>query len=339
MKSNHQKQKVPSIYDFGLSKTRERSFFKASFTLIELLVVIAIIGILSGLVLAGLNGATQSATMAKSKVFANSLRDSLGANLISQWNFDGSGVADGGNTTTAYIQDSWSGGNNGTLSATPPTVLSGSNCVSGSCLYFNGSSNYVDFGNNTNLSMGTGDATVSLWVNFDNATAPQGETLAYCGNTSSGLGYPGYWVLRSGGTSQLKVSFSDGTVSFVVAYLSSSGSLVANNWYNIVVVFTRASVAQAYINGVKQAGYSLDISGQQGSITNYSNYRIGAVSSSVYRLAGKMDEVRVFNAAMSTSQIQEQYYAGLKSLLAKGEITQEGYDSRAAELVNNTAKK
>ncbi|MDD5569203.1 MAG: prepilin-type N-terminal cleavage/methylation domain-containing protein [Candidatus Pacebacteria bacterium] len=40
-----------------------------AFTLIELLVVIAIIGILSGLIIVGMSGATQKATIAKRRLF------------------------------------------------------------------------------------------------------------------------------------------------------------------------------------------------------------------------------------------------------------------------------
>ena len=61
---------------------------KYAFTLIELLVVIAIIGILSGLIITTMSGATESARIAKLKVYSNSVRDTLGANLVSEWKLD-----------------------------------------------------------------------------------------------------------------------------------------------------------------------------------------------------------------------------------------------------------
>jgi hypothetical protein len=125
----------------------------------------------------------------------------------------------------------------------------------------------------------------------------------------------------------LNLVFSDGTAPYINGYLSATGSLVANTWYNVVVVLDRSSVAQAYINGVK-IGISLSIAAQQGSITNYTSYKIGSFSSSEYHLAGKMDEFRLYNAAMLTSQIQEQYYIGLNKLLASGGIRQEEYSQK-----------
>jgi len=302
---------------------------KKAFTLIELLVVIAIIGILSGLIVVSMGGMTQKATIAKAQVFSNSLRNSLLINLVSEWKFDGIAV-DNANATSNDVLDTWENINNGTVSATPPKVRTGSNCVSGSCLQFDGSVasgsyNYIDFGNNSSLSMGLGDATVSFWARFDNALAPQHEMLLICGGNIVSPGYAGYDVFRYNGKDQLYAEFSDGSANNLGSYLSPSGSIVANNWYNIVVVFDRNVSAQAYINGVKQTGYSLDITPQQGTVQNSQSLRAGAWTSSSYRLAGKMDEIRLYNAALTTSQIKEQYYAGLNKLLAIGAIGDKDY--------------
>jgi len=80
---------------------------KQAFTLIELLVVIAIIGILSGLIVVSMGNMNQKATIAKAQVFSNSLRNSLMANIVSEWKMDeGSG---------ATVNDTWGGLNNSTL--------------------------------------------------------------------------------------------------------------------------------------------------------------------------------------------------------------------------------
>lgn len=296
---------------------------KQAFTLIELLVVIAIIGILSGLIVVGMSSMTNNANLAKAQVFSNSLRNSLMGNIVAEWRFDGP-TADGSTATANDILDTWSKINNGTIGG-GPIVKTGSNCVNGNCLQFDGIDDYVDFGSNSSLSMGTGDATVSLWANFDNALAPQNEALVYCGSGADTQS--GYRILRYSGTSRLYFQFTDAAGTRISAYLSPTSSLVDKTWYNVVVVFTRSSTAQAYINGVKQS-LSADISGHQGNIQNYTNYRIGAVAATSYQLAGKMDEVRVFSAAMPISQIKEEYYAGLNSLYVSGGIDEMEYSER-----------
>jgi len=48
-------------------------------------------------------------------------------------------------------------------------------------------------------------------------------------------------------------------------------------------------------------------------------------SSATY-LKGRIDEVRLYNAVLSSAQIKQQYVAGLNSLLAKGSISKEEYE-------------
>ena len=63
--------------------------------------------------------------------------------------------------------------------------------------------------------------------------------------------------------------------------------------------------------------------------------RIGSYSSSYYHLAGKMDEVRIFHAVVPSAQIKEQYYSGLNSLLANGNIDAKEYSERINSIAIN----
>ncbi|MFA5714711.1 MAG: LamG domain-containing protein, partial [Candidatus Paceibacterota bacterium] len=269
---------------------------KQAFTLIELLVVIAIIGILSGLIIVAINGITNSATIAKTKIFSNSLRNSLLMNFISEWKFNGT-TSDGLPANNNDVLDTWKNINNGVVFTVPPIVRTGPECVSGSCLQF-GSSNYVSFGSNPSLSMGLGDQTISLWAKFDNPYAPTNETLAVCGATSgTATGDDGYWIMRYNGTSRLIVFFSDGDSARISPYLSATGKLVANTWYNIVVVFDRDTVVQAYINGVKQPE-SANISSLTGDLQNKAILRIGGEGLTTNRIVGKIDEIALYSAVV-----------------------------------------
>ena len=158
-----------------MQKTR----LQIGFTLIELLVVIAIIGILSGLIITTMSGATESARIAKLKVYSNSVRDTLGANLVSEWKFDGSGKLDGETASAVYVKDTW-GNNTGTISGTPK-VYSGSSCVSGSCLNFNGSTDFIDYGDPTDNSLDFGvgvSFTISAWMKRNDLSTHHGIVIA-----------------------------------------------------------------------------------------------------------------------------------------------------------------
>ncbi len=299
---------------------------KKAFTLIELLVVIAIIGILSGLIIFSTQGAIKKAILTKSQVFSNSIRNALLGYMISEWKFDG-GNTSGDPATSIDVLDTWSGANNGNISPTPPTIYTGTDCISGSCLSFDGQSNYINFGSDSSLSMRTGDQTVSFWVYFENPIIPQFETILICG--AQDVGQDGYWIRRSNKT-RLDLYFSDGG-SPIVGYLSNEDAFLENVWYHVVVVFDRDSVAQAYINGVKQ-DVSVDISSQQGDIINYIPFSVGAFPSPLHRLEGRIDEIRVYNAIIPIFRIQEQYYANLNKLFTKGAISSVEYYSRINEI-------
>jgi len=115
---------------------------KSGFTLIELLVVIAIVGILAGLAVVNMSGATEAARIAKLKVYSNSIRSSLMGDRVSEWRFD-----DGSGATTSDVVSM----NNGILTNfnfdTTDGWRSGSSCVSGGCLEFDGANDYVNAGN------------------------------------------------------------------------------------------------------------------------------------------------------------------------------------------------
>jgi hypothetical protein len=103
---------------------------------------------------------------------------------------------------------------------------------------------------------------------------------------------------------------------------TSTIPVVLGEWTNIVVV--RSSTYQyVYVNGV--LGRQQAISGTLWQ--NTIDLTVGGSSISNY-FNGSIDDVRIFNAAMSTSQIQEQYYASLNKLLASGSISIADYQSR-----------
>jgi prepilin-type N-terminal cleavage/methylation domain-containing protein len=290
---------------------------KQAFTLIELLVVIAIIGILSGLIIVSMGGVTQKATIAKAQVFSNSLRNALMLNLVSEWKFDGLGVSDGSTATTAYTQDSWSGGNNCTIVGTP-TVYSGSNCINGSCLKFNGSTDYLNCGSGANLRNHTSES-IFVWVNLSAYTA-----------TYRTIVDTGYWNASYGtlinpnpnvNTVLIALKNSTGTTA------SESISFNPNTWMYIGFSWDGSTITY-YKDGVS---YGTPDS-FSGTMTNNGNNLFIGGSPGTYFFGGLIDEVRIYNAARPTSQIKEQYYAGLNNLLAKGGITNEEYQNRIGEL-------
>ncbi len=291
-----------------------------SFTLIEILVVIVVVGILSSFILIGMSSISDKANIAKSQSFSNSLDNALLLNRVSYWKLNGD------------TSDSW-GLNNGTWTGTgaPNTVVNyrpSSECVSGQCLHFDGVDDMVDFGSDNSLSMGTKDHALSIWVRFDNDPPLDSETIFYCGAIAETQ--PGYWLYRRT-TKNLRLWFSDGSAGTLTPYLTNANVINANVWYYVVVTIDRDGVAQAYLNGQIQTGYSADISTKQGNIANYTSLKIGNTGGS-YRFSGKIDEPRIYHGVISILLINNNYFSGINYLYCNNQIALEEFNQRLAGL-------
>jgi len=275
-----------------------------SFTLIELLVVIAVIGIISAIVVVNLSGGSDKAKIAKIQAFSAKIGVELADSVVSKWNFD---EATG---TTAY--DKW-GDNNGTLSNSS-MWRSGGDCVSGSCLEFDGISDYIDLPNNLGYT-----SQVSVFAWFKSKGVPAG----------------GYHIIFGGQELEMSIPASTGAIRTGVyttsRYVSNHGSgLVDGNWHYIGFTFD-GSTKKSYIDG-NFVGEQISITG---SLTySFTNRRMGRFgSSATYYANGLIDEAQIYNSAATISQIQSQYLAGLQELLSKGSISQKEYNQRVKKIV------
>ena len=286
-----------------------------SFTLIEILVVIVIIGILSGFIIVSMAGVSSKATIAKGQAFSNSLKNSILLNLVSEWKLD-----EGGSSQTTA--DAW-GTNNGTLGSTggvdanDPTWVS-SGCISGNCLQFDGVDDYVNCGTASNLNI-TGFLTISAWAKTSNLPNQYYQAIVH--KTGDYIDQQGYAVSLSLNKWTATISQSSG----VYDSLSWPTTPAIGAWYNIVFSYD-GSAMKFYINGepTQKSTSVVLASGSQplriGKGLYYSGFN------------GLIDDVRIYNAAIPTSQVQENYYSGLNRLLVKGVILAGEYFQRIGEL-------
>jgi prepilin-type N-terminal cleavage/methylation domain-containing protein len=275
-----------------------RKILKQAFTLIELLVVIAIIGILSGLIVVSMSGVTNKANVAKAQVFSNSLRNSLMLDLVSEWKFN--------ENTGSTAADSWNGGNTGTLVGAThlPVWKTGSNCVDGSCLSFDGIDDRVDISYIPDIIV-AGGYTMTAWFKKTGGTSGTIINISDASANRNGI------IFNS---NTIVCGYYNGTSYVAVNYSNAS----SNAWHYVACTNT-SGVISLYIDGVSvnsgTSGLGL------GSAQNY----IGYNSNAGLYFTGLIDDIRIYDAAIPTSQIKEQYYAGLNKLLASGRINEKDY--------------
>ncbi|MDD5696955.1 MAG: prepilin-type N-terminal cleavage/methylation domain-containing protein, partial [Candidatus Pacebacteria bacterium] len=132
-----------------------------SFTLIEILIVVVIIGILSTFIIINSQDSSYQADLARGKAFGLSVLTALPVNFVSEWKFDGPTAA-GSAATIADAKDTW-GGNDATSVSGGLLVRGGANCISGNCLEFDGTDDFVTIPDDSSLDLPE-NYTISFWA-------------------------------------------------------------------------------------------------------------------------------------------------------------------------------
>jgi len=203
--------------------------------------------------------------------------DTMTRGLVGYWSMD-EGMGD-----TAY--DGSANSNNGTLT-NGPTWTDGKK---GGALSFDGVDDYVDCGNDESLRPDT--YTIEGWVK---TTDSNGSLVSF------GLNQP-----------MLGVWGSD-----LIAYLGSdyyrkfnTDNVTDNNWHHIVFVIENNDVttAKAYVDGEE---LSVSATGSTGSANAKDRCYIGYSQGQTWDLTGLIDEVRIYNRALSAEEIRFHYNRG-----------------------------
>ncbi|MFA5249735.1 MAG: LamG-like jellyroll fold domain-containing protein [Candidatus Paceibacterota bacterium] len=277
-----------------------------AFTLIELLVVIAIVGILAGMVVVNMSGATDRARIAKSKAFSSSLRSALLMNRVSEWKLD--------ETSGTAVADTV-GTNVGTL-VSSPAWRSGTDCVSGGCLEFDGIDDMVTMPVDIN-----GNWSIEAWAKFDTIPGSSkypmlwGKQTDYTGYSLAFNGSGGIYSFAGSGTNWI-----EGPVHYPSAGV----------WYHYAGTYD-GSYLRLYVNGA-------ECGTKKACTTNPPLNNASAVIGRHYSsggygfIDGKIDEVRVYNSALAASVVRYEYLAGVENLYAFGRINGEEYQQRLSEL-------
>jgi prepilin-type N-terminal cleavage/methylation domain-containing protein len=288
-----------------------------SFTLIELLVVIVIIGILAGVIMISTSSSIDKANIAKSKMFKESITNNLAVNMVSRWKLDKI-------INTNQTPDAW-GDNTGTLgdgitSTTYPTILSRSECVIGECMAFFGG-NYINFGNNAQLDII--EKTIGLWIKTKN------NSMGVIGQT----GGSGQWLLTVRDNKFVWDTWATGPD------MAGYTKINDDKWHYLVIVISDINDKTIfYLDGNLE---KLD-SGSVITPAASGNFFIGSCdmvagsswcsNHSLAGLNGYLDDIQIYNAALSSSQIKQNYIVGLNSMLINGNISKEGYNQRLFDL-------
>lgn len=214
---------------------------------------------------------------------------------------------DEGYGTTAY--DSSPLGNDGTISGA--TWQTEDKCISGKCLYFDGTNDFVSAGNDSSITViNPGDSiTYSLWVRSGDS------------DTSN---YPNLMGIRSGSTdifnlrvfnNNLQLEAYDGVNNRSITH----GDIIDNKWHHVAVVKNN-NVATLFVDGVESTSTSQTSWVQ---INQSGPFYIGTRLNVAF-LNAFIDEVKIYPYARTAEEIRSEFVTlgsprGLTAVLGEQE--------------------
>lgn len=193
--------------------------------------------------------------------------------------------------STAY--DATSNDNDGTLTNGP--TWDADSAVGSYSLDFtvdSGGNSYVSVPDDTSLDI-SGDFSVAFWYNSTDPTTGIRQLIE---QYSAGDGF--YIAKNTAGDLQFLV---DGDSS-IVAHSYSSGWITDGNWHHVVAIRSGDNF-QMYVDGVANTASTVAV----GVVTSTQPLLIGGTSSSDFD--GKLDDVRLYTRALSSSDVTELYTA------------------------------
>lgn len=162
---------------------------------------------------------------------------------------------------------------------------------------FNGA-NYLETNNYKGIP-GSNPRTVEAWIK---TTTADKEIVSWGSNVAGKK-----WVFRVNGTGTLRVEVNGG-------YIYGSTVLTDNKWHHVAAVLNGANVnnIQLYVDGILETGLTTANRSIITDTTGGINLRVSRGINNRY-FNGNIDEVRVWDAALSQSTLRKWMYASLSA--------------------------
>lgn len=232
------------------------------------------------------------------KIGASSAISTGGINsgLVGWWTFDGPDI-------TTNIADKSGNGNNAYIvnAATSSVKVIGK---LGQAIRLDGINDYVVIANNASLDVSP-PFTLAAWVKV--SVIGNYYTILTTDSGAPGDYYGANLQLTPAGI--VGMGYSTGAVGFRAK--DSTTSLVANRWYHIVGVVRGVNDMSIYIDGVDDGGsYNNNLASDTISYSASSGAMGDLSLDNVNTYPGLLDDVRVYNRALSPSEAKQLYNLG-----------------------------
>ena len=213
------------------------------------------------------------------------------AGLLAHWEFD-----DGSDTTAL---DSSGNGHVGTILGDPQWVTG---VIGSGALSFDGSDGLVEAGHDASLSL-TDALTITTWVKLNDLGTYYFLVCKQPSGTASD-NYPGNYEFRTeSGTGELQFGHQE-TEGEQYTFYDSTTAITAGQWYHVAVVVTNGGLVEFYIDGIA-AGSAPQTTNF--GVLNEEPVRIGGRKDGYSFFNGFLDDVYIYDRALSAVQVQKHF--------------------------------
>lgn len=193
---------------------------------------------------------------------------------------------------------------NGTPAAASFVTDSNGRTSIGPCLTLDGTDDYLNYGDRYDVA--SGNLTIACWFKTSLATSGQGivEKLQVTGSN------PGFMVrLANASNTNIYCYYAGVSGAMASNEITATASLRDGTWKHLVVVFDRTNtLCTAYVDGVAQG--TLSMSAVAGSTDNTGNLYVGCAWNNSFPFNGQLDEVLMFNRALTANEVIRLYANG-----------------------------
>ena len=194
-------------------------------------------------------------------------------------------------------------------------VPSASSFTNTKSIQLDGVDDYVDCGNDSSLNL-TSQITWSAWVKFNALNNAVNYGIVSNFDPNEGYNYTFIYYPSTTSSSRklrLRINSSSGSLS---GYYDTSVDLSDNQWHHVAFSFdgtTNANGIKVYVDGVNVNSFT---SSNAGIFSSSGSTLIGAYQTASWFANANIDEVSVFNSALSQSDVTAIYGGGNPSSLS-----------------------
>jgi len=243
-------------------------------------------------------GTALTLTVNNNTALTSSLPANLRYGLVGYWPFNGNANDESGN------------GNNGTVNGATLTSDRFGNV--GKAYSFDGVSNYINVNNSSSLNITGTQISISYWLRFENELISENyQGISKCGWDCGG-GYEllfrnSYYSANDPGRVDLNSRQGNFNTNGILSY--------QNTWMNLTATFNNG-IGIIYFNGIQQNTVpgGIGISSFYPSNNNLYIGRRDPSNGYAGFLKGKIDDIAIYNRALSATEVQ-QLYSGTTSYL------------------------